>query len=118
MTNTTTSFTYNPGGLGDVTCYLFTSEDYLNVYATVELGSYTAFDTEAYCILTLKRYDGGYWNTIDTKRGFAKSSGQNLNVTFNNIAKRTLAMRVILDLYTDSGYTDKVKTVYGNQWIR
>ena len=48
MTNTTTSFTYNPGGLGDVTCYLFTSEDYLNVYATVELGSYTAFDTEAY----------------------------------------------------------------------
>lgn len=117
MASTKIKFTYITPTMKYPNCYLYTRDDHLNVYATVELNSWGTWDPLAWCKLRLQRYDKGRWNTISTQRGYANWH-KKLNVQFNNIAKKKLAMRVLLDLYFDSGYTDHAQLVIGDQWIR
>lgn len=117
MASTKVKFTYNTPAMKYPNCYLHTSEDNYSVYATVELNSYGTWDPYAYCRLRLQRYDGGKWSTISTKTGYADWKTK-LNVSFTNIAKKTRAMRVLLDLYFDSARKDHAQLVIGDQWIR
>ncbi|AQY55096.1 hypothetical protein [Geobacillus phage TP-84] len=117
MAKTTTQFQYH-SGVGDATSYIHTSEDYMNVYVTVELGRVGTWETEAWCKLALQRYENGAWKTIATAQGYA-ATGQNLNRTFSNISNvMEKPMRVKVDLYANSSYSDYVQTVYTKQWIR
>ncbi|AYQ18862.1 hypothetical protein CHH86_07135 [Bacillus paralicheniformis] len=112
----TTSFTYH-SGIGDAKSYIHTSENYINVYATVELGRVGTWGTAAYCKLYLQRYTGGSWKTIDTASGDAEY-GKKLNVTFSNIAKKSASTRVKVKLYNNWKHSELMQTVYSSKWTR
>lgn len=112
----TTSFTYNNGSVA-AKSYLHTSDNYMNVYTTVELGRVGTWETAAYCKLYLQRYTSGSWKTIDTASGNA-SYGKKLNVTFSNIAKKSASTRVKVKLYNNWDHSDYIQTVYSSKWTR
>ncbi|MFK3895182.1 hypothetical protein ACQKFW_13785 [Bacillus subtilis] len=107
----TTSFTFTSKS------YIHTSENYKNVYATVEMGRTGTWESAAYCKLYLQRYTNGSWKTIDTASGNA-SYGKKLNVTFTNIAKKSASTRVKLKLYNNWDHSDYMQTVYSSKWTR
>ncbi|MDU0156179.1 hypothetical protein RUR28_16130 [Bacillus cabrialesii] len=111
----TTSFTFH--GTVDSKSYIHTSENYKNVYATVEMGRTGTWESAAYCKLYLQRYTNGSWKTIDTASGNA-SYGKKLNVTFTNIAKKSASTRVKLKLYNNWDHSDYMQTVYSSKWTR
>ncbi|AEB25435.1 MULTISPECIES: hypothetical protein [Bacillus] len=112
----TTSFNYNTGSV-IAKSYIHTSDNYKNVYATVELGRSGTWETAAYCKLYLQRYTSGSWKTIDTASGNA-AYGKKLNVTFTNIAKKSASTRVKVKLYNNWDHTDLIQTVYSSKWTR
>ncbi|MCY7999569.1 hypothetical protein MOF05_22420 [Bacillus haynesii] len=113
----TTSFTFKTG-LGPSKSYIHTSDNYKNVYATIELGSRShVWNSAAYCKLYLQRYTKGSWKTIDSASGYAET-GKKLNVTFSNIAKKSASTRVKVNLYNNWKHSELMQTVYSSKWTR
>ena len=117
MAKTTTKFQFH-SGVGDATSYIFTSEDYYNVYVTVQLGRVGTWETCSWVKLYLQRYENGAWKNIDSAQGYVETD-RNLNRTFTNISNvKEKPTRVKAVFYSDSAYTDYNQTVYTQQWIR
>ena len=113
----TTSFTFK-SGLGPSKSYIHTSDNYKNVYATIELGSVSnGWGSAAYCKLYLQRYTKGSWKTIDSASGYADYK-KRLNVTFSNIAKKSASTRVKVKLYNNWKNSELMQTVYSSKWTR
>ncbi|WP_027407807.1 hypothetical protein [Anoxybacteroides tepidamans] len=100
------------------TAYVYTSEDYLNVYATYE----AAYNSYVYVKLTLQRYTDGAWHDISTKAGYAEYSfdtKKNLNVTFSNISNvLEKPHRIKVQIYDGYVTSDLMQTAYSQSWTR
>lgn len=112
----TTSFNYNTGSV-IAKSYIHTSDNYKNVYATVELGRSGTWETAAYCKLYLQRYTSGSWKTIDTASGNAKIR-QKIKCYFYKYRQKSASTRVKVKLYNNWDHTDLIQTVYSSKWTR
>ncbi|MDA7026516.1 hypothetical protein PJ311_07785 [Bacillus sp. CLL-7-23] len=113
---TTKEFTFHTGA-GPMKSYIHTSDNYMNVYSTVEIGRFGTWEGIGYCKLYLQRYTKGSWKTIDSASGVAET-GKKLNVTFKNIAKRSTPMRVKVKFYDYEKRSKLFQTVYSAKWTR
>lgn len=76
-------------------------QDYMNVYASAagELAT-----NEVQVQFTLQGYTGSGWETIDYINYGLLQDGQDVNVTFTNIAVRDRAIRVRVHIGVYGGY--------------
>lgn len=110
MANTVTYFNFK-SGVGNHASTLHTSEDYMNVYASISLGKVGTWGGKSIFNLELQRKVNGYWQTIDYAYNVPAESAYPGHVTFYDIGKRGLPMRI--KLFWDQSYV-----VYSNAWGR
>jgi hypothetical protein len=109
---------------GCLPAYLITSEDSLNVYASVELqnGGMAPASNSGWYKFELQRYENYVWTTISTKYDYAQvafDDVENANVTFSNISNvKNVDHRIKLSEYENSGYTGLRQVVYSYYWNR
>ncbi|AZB42586.1 hypothetical protein CEF21_09965 [Bacillus sp. FJAT-42376] len=111
---TSSNFTYQIGYHE-----IATSEDSSNVYGSVKMAPNTA----AYIRMTLQKYEGGAWKQISAHNaGYAYSEYGDIkqaHTTFTNVinnAGRTI--RIQVDFFNNSNYTDNLQTAYSYSWTR
>lgn len=101
-----------PTGAGEVPVSVCSSQDSLNVYGTIEVGSMgIGWGGEFWCKQFLERYEGGAWKIIASTSLTYVATGKNFNKQFSNIAKKGASTRVRGAIWANSSGTNFLRNI-------